>query len=409
MNIAVIGGGAAGYTAAIAAARNGVRVTICEKCDRTARKILATGNGRCNMSNRNASEKNYHGSDPRFIRGVMRRFWVEETLDFFENLGIVPKEEENGKIFPYSLQAAAVSDVLRYEADRLGIKTICNFEVNDIKRGKNCFRLISTSGETVEAEKVILAAGGKASPNLGSDGSGYKLAEKFGHKTTKLYPSLVQVKTENTYTKALQGLKVNGTAAFFENDKLVKKVGGEILFTEYGLSGPPIFDLSRLASTRKNGEIRLDLMPEYSYEQVVRMLEERKYHKKTLETYFTGMLAKKLGQVLLKSCDTVPLSRDAKTLSKREIETAARKIKSWSFSVTGVMPWKNAQVTAGGIETSGVDPSTLESKKVRGLYFAGEILDIDGDCGGYNLQWAWASGYVAGMSASKQKGCGNLD
>lgn len=396
-NIAVIGGGAAGYTAAIAAAEQGGSVTIYERCDRTAKKILATGNGRCNMSNINADIRHYHGRNPKFINGVMHRFWVEETLDFFRRLGIVIKIEESGKVFPYSYQSSAVSDVLRLEAERLGVKTVCGFEVSDIKKSGESFKLFSYSGKTAVADRVILSAGGKASPNLGSNGSGYKLAEAFGHKTTKLYPALVQIKSENT--KPLQGLKVEAELSFYEDGKKLKSSSGEVLFTEYGLSGPPVFDLSRLASCSKNGEIRIDLMPEYSKEQIIEMLKERRGQQKTLENYFTGMLAKKLGQLLLKSCKIAPLSRKADSLSNKEIDAAAERIKAWSFPVTGTMSWNNAQVTAGGIDTSDVDPSTLESRLVPGLFFAGEILDIDGDCGGYNLQWAWASGYAAGMNA----------
>lgn len=397
MKIAIIGGGAAGHTAAITAAKRGLNVTVYERCDRAAKKIPATGNGRCNMSNINADVANYHGKNPKFINGVMHKFWVNETLDFFSELGIVAKIEENGKIFPYSYQASAVSDVLRQEAARLGVKTVCNFEVSELTKNKDVFYLRSYSGEKASADKVILAAGGKASPSLGSNGSGYALAESLGHKTTRLFPSLVQIKTDNTYPKALKGLKFEGSASFYDKGKRIKTSNGEILFTDYGLSGPPIFNLSRLAAER-GGEISLDLMPEYSKDEIIKMLTERKYPQKSLENYFTGMLAKKLGQVLLKACGVAPLSRMSGTLCAKEISAAAEKIKAWRFPVTGTMSWNNAQVTAGGIDTADINPVTLESKITKGLFFAGEIMDIDGDCGGYNLQWAWSSGYVAGMS-----------
>ena len=256
MKIAIIGGGAAGYTAAIAAAERGLSVTIYERCDKAAKKILATGNGRCNMSNINAD--------------VMHKFWVDETLDFFERLGIVPKIEENGKIFPFSYQAAAVSDVLRFEAQRLGVNTVCGFEVSKIKKSGDGFLITSYSGRETKADKIILAAGGKASPSLGSNGSGYELAKSLGHRITRLFPSLVQIKTDNRYTKALQGLKINGSAAFYKDGKRKKVSDGEILFTDYGLSGPPIFNLSRLVSEGNGGEIRLDLMPEFSKEEVAK-------------------------------------------------------------------------------------------------------------------------------------------
>ncbi len=398
MKIAIIGGGAAGYTAAIAAAERGLSVTIYERCDKAAKKILATGNGRCNMSNINADVNNYHGANPKFISGVMHKFWVDETLDFFERLGIVPKIEENGKIFPFSYQAAAVSDVLRFEAQRLGVNTVCGFEVSKIKKSGDGFLITSYSGRETKADKIILAAGGKASPSLGSNGSGYELAKSLGHRITRLFPSLVQIKTDNRYTKALQGLKINGSAAFYKDGKRKKVSDGEILFTDYGLSGPPIFNLSRLVSEGNGGEIRLDLMPEFSKEEVAAMLKKRSNPQKPLENYLIGMLPKKLGQVLLKACGIAPLSRMSTGLSGKEIDIIAEKIKAWSFAAEGTMPWNNAQVTAGGVDTAEVNPTTLESKKVKGLYFAGEILDIDGDCGGYNLQWAWSSGYIAGMN-----------
>lgn len=399
-NIAVIGGGASGLTAAIAAARCGAAVTIYERCDRAAKKILATGNGRCNMTNMGAAIENYHGENTRFANGVINSFWVEETLDFFSELGIVPKVEENGKVYPYSLQAAAVSEVLRLEAERLGVRIVCNFEVSGIDKNKDKFFLYSYGGEKVSADCVILSAGGKASPNLGSNGSGYRLAEKFGHRLTKLYPSLVQVKTDNTYTKSLQGVKINGKAAFYENNRFVSESEGEILFTDYGLSGPPVFDLSRLAAFSKNAEIKIDLMPEFSEGELYRLLNERKEYDKSLECFFTGMLPKKLGQILLKSCGIAPLSRHCSSLCKKEISDLAKKIKAWGFQVRGTMSWNNAQVTAGGIDVSDIEPLTLESKLVKNLFFAGEIMDIDGDCGGYNLQWAWSSGYVAGVNAA---------
>ncbi len=406
--VAVIGGGAAGLAAAIAAARNGAGVVICEKGARAAKKLLATGNGRCNMTNINADVKNYHGKNPGFVKGVMHRFWVDETLSFFREIGLLAKTEEDGRVYPYSLQAAAVSEVLRLETERVGVETICDFDVVRISRKKGMYNIISRDGRKISADCVILACGGKASPNLGSDGSGYPLAESFGHKVTKLYPSLVQIKTDNTYTKALQGLKINGNAVFFENNKKKAESDGEILFTDYGLSGPPIFNLSRLAAISKNGRIDIDLMTEFSKDEIFALLKERKMPDKALENYFTGMLPKKLGQVLLKACGIAPLSRRSLSLSTEELSQLADKIKAWSFEVRGTMSWNNAQATAGGVEVGDINPSTMESKLSDGLFLAGEILDIDGDCGGYNLQWAWSSGYIAGMNAAEKsrKGTG---
>lgn len=400
-NIAVIGGGAAGLTAAISAARRGANVTIYERCDRVAKKILATGNGRCNMTNINADICRYHGKNPKFIMGAASRFWVNETLDFFSEIGLLSKIEENGKVYPYSLQAAAVSDALRFEAEHLGIKTFCKFEAEDISQSCEGYTLSFSNGEKASANRVILSAGGKASPKLGSNGSGYSLAKKLGHTVTPLFPSLVQIKTDNIYTKSLQGTKIIASASLYEKNQLKKISRGEVLFTEYGLSGPPVFDLSRLASVSENSQIRLDIMPEFSEEQICRMLSERKNNYKTLENYFIGMLPKKLGQVLLKACGIAPLSRICGTLSDKEISLLSKKIKSWDFSVRGTMSWDNAQVTAGGVNVSEVNPATMQSKIKDGLFFAGEILDIDGDCGGFNLQWAWSSGFIAGKNAAE--------
>lgn len=399
-NIGIIGGGAAGLTAAIAAARQGAAVTIYERCDRLAKKILATGNGRCNLTNRNASLKHYHGEQPKFIKSAMSQFWVEEVLAFFSELGILTKTEAEEKVFPYSFQAAAISEVLRFEAERLGVKVKCNFEAADIQKNRNTFTIRSYSNETATADRVILTCGGKASPNLGSNGSGYTLARGFGHTITPLFPSLVQVKTDNTYTKGLQGVKINGTAGFYRKDTLLSEYSGEILFTDYGLSGPPIFNLSRLASVIKNGEIHLDLMPEFSHDELTALLTSRKNADKLLEIFLIGIFPKTLGQILLKACGISPLSRKSNTLTEKEIFELTQKIKAWHFPVLGTRSWNNAQVTAGGIDVREVDPSTMQSKLAKGLYLAGEILDIDGDCGGYNLQWAWSSGYIAGHHAA---------
>lgn len=399
--IAVIGGGAAGLVAAISAARCGAHVVIYERCDRAAKKILATGNGRCNMTNINADVSKYHGKNPKFVMGAMNRFWVSETLDFFKEIGIVPKIEKNGKVYPYSLQAAAVSDVLRMTAESLGVEILCDFEAVNVSCESGRYKIDFSNGKKVYADCIILASGGKASPKLGSDGGGYVLAKGLGHTITNLYPALVQVKTDNTYTKSLQGMKIIAHAEFFADKKLQKSADGEILFTEYGLSGPPVFDLSRLASTMENAEIVLDIMPEYSEEQLRKMLTERKCVQKTLENYLIGMLPKKLGHVLLKACGTAPLSRSCNDLSAEEIAQLAEKIKKWRFKVRGTMSWGNAQVTAGGVDVSEVNPATMQSKLKKGLFFAGEILDIDGDCGGYNLQWAWSSGFIAGKNAAE--------
>lgn len=393
MRVAVIGGGASGLVSAIAAAENGNKVTIFEKNDRVGRKILSTGNGRCNMTNINADVSNYHGKNPKFVMGAINRFWVEQTLDFFSGLGILHKVEDGGKVYPYSDQASAVLDVLRMKTEELGIDAKTGCEVKSVTKNKDGFEITAYSKDSFSADAVIVTTGGKAAPNLGSNGSGYDILKSLGHKITPARPSLVQIKTETEVVRKLKGIKIQGQVTLGS-----VKEEGEILFTEYGLSGSPVFS----ASSRFEGQkyISLDIIPEYTREQLISMLTERVYRfpKVALENFFVGVLNKRVGQALLKYLKIEPLSRYAATLSEKDIERIAGTMKNWRFKTEGTMSWNNAQTTKGGADTSEFNTSTMESKLVKGLYAAGEVLDIDGDCGGYNLQWAWSSGYLAGSS-----------
>ncbi|MGN0182457.1 MAG: NAD(P)/FAD-dependent oxidoreductase [Candidatus Ornithomonoglobus sp.] len=397
MRIGIIGGGASGLAAAIAAKSERNEVIIFEREKRVGKKILATGNGRCNMTNSGAAYENYHGTDPSFVRGAIKRYWVKETLDFFSSLGILWKEEERGKIYPYSDTASAVLDVLRRKTDELGVKTICGFDVKSARKTKNEFEIVPYNGDKYTCDRLIIAAGGKASPNLGSNGSGFELLSRFGHRITKLSPSLVQIKTETEVVKKLKGIKLNAKLTIGKHSE-----EGELLFTDYGLSGPPVFSLSAYIEGEKTAAA--DIMPEYSYGDVISMLYERcaYLYNVPLEEFFTGMLNKRVGQALLKSVGIAPLSRLAATLSEEEIKKIASAIKAWEFKITGTMSWNNAQVTRGGALTAEFDPVTMESKLIKGLYACGEVLDIDGDCGGYNLQWAWSSGHLAGIYSAKE-------
>lgn len=390
--VAVIGGGASGLVSAIFAAQNGAGVTIYESGARVGRKILATGNGRCNMTNINADIKNYHGHNPEFILGVKNRFWVDETLEFFRMLGILTKVEDKGKVYPYSDQASSVLDVLRFKAEAEGVKIVTDF---DVKAVTDSFKLLAYDGRIEEADRIIVATGGKAAPNFGSNGTGYDILKSFGHRITELKPSLVQIKTETEVVRKLKGIKLMANVTLGENTEY-----GEVLFTEYGLSGPAVFNISSRLGSDKT--ISLDIMPEYSREDIYNMLIERiSFNAKLpLENFFVGMLNKRVGQALLKYIGAEPLSRYAVTLSEKEISRICAAIKNWNFNITGTMSWNNAQTTRGGVVTDEFDPVTMQSKLKKGLYAAGEVLDIDGDCGGYNLQWAWSSGAVAGISAA---------
>lgn len=385
-DVAIIGGGASGIFAAIFAARGGAKTVILEKNPRIGKKILSTGNGRCNFTNSNIGVKNYNSD---FVQCALEKFSSKDTVDFFEELGLLSKEEAEGRIYPLSGQATAVLDVLRFELERLGVRILSEFDAVDIDKIGDSFTIKSKKGDVCYAKSVIAAAGGMAAPKTGSDGGGYKLLKKNGHTVSKLVPALVQIKT----TRGIQGVRAYGRVTL-ENGK---SAVGEIQFTSSGLSGIPVFGLAKYA--RPGQSVYLDMLPDYTLDEVVCMLKKRP--AQAMETYLIGVLNKALAHVLLKECNISPLSRKSDTLSDGEIRIIAEKIKKWKFEISGIMPWDNAQVTSGGIDLTLVNPETMESKIVKNLYIIGELLDIDGDCGGFNLQWAWSSGAVAGGEAAK--------
>ena len=395
MEIAIIGGGASGLMAAIAAKTDSTSVTIYEKEKRVGRKILATGNGRCNLTNSGADINDYHSGNLSFLKGAKTRFWVDETLSFFEDLGLVCKEEDEGKIYPYSDTASSVLDVLRRKVDSIGVDTVCEFAIEGVRKTNGRFKLISKDGEERECDRVIVATGGMAGASLGSDGSGYAILKSFGHKITPLTPSLVQIKTETETVRKLKGIKVQAEVKIGEHSRR-----GELLFTDYGISGPPVFSLSSYLD--RNEYVIIDIMPDYSYDDVYNMLCMRcaAFYDTTLEDFFTGMLNKRVGMAVLKHSGVEPLSRMSATLTEKEIKAVTHTIKSMRLKITGTASWNSAQVTKGGADVTEFDPVTMMSKRACGLYACGEVLDIDGDCGGYNLQWAWSSGYIAGKNAA---------
>jgi predicted Rossmann fold flavoprotein len=404
--VLIIGGGAAGMIAAIAARRNGADVTILERNSRIGRKILATGNGRCNLTNVNIDVSKYHGRNPKFIYGAISRFNYDMTIDFFESLGIAPKVEDEGKVFPMSGQASSVLDVLRYEIESNEVNVVCDANVYDVQKKKQ-FEATISGGKTYRGERVILCTGGKASPNLGSNGSGYALAERLGHSAIEPFPALVQLKLNALFLKSVMGVKFEGRADVVANGKVLRSESGEILFTEYGISGPPILQLSRTAGEHVlKGDkvfIRLDLVESTDEEELKYYLIERfsRCPKKTFSFALVGFINKRLIPVVLKQAGIGDINKPCKNISENECSKIAHILKDWELEVTGTNLWSSAQVTAGGINVNEIESRTMESKLVPGLYFAGEIVDIDGDCGGYNLQWAWSSGYLAGESAAK--------
>ncbi len=372
---------------AAAAAAEGAEVTILEGNPRVGKKILSTGNGRCNFTNVNASDKAYNSA---FTKAAMAKYPPQKVREIFAEMGLLSRVESEGRVYPASGAASAVSDILRGEVERRGVRVLTDFKAVKAEKNNGIFTVTSQNGETVRGEKLIIAAGGCAAPKSGSNGSGYDLLRQMGHKITRLVPSLVQIKTD----KGIKGVRAYGRVTL-ENGK---SEIGEIQFNDYGLSGIPVFCLSKYV--KKGMKISLDLLPDMAEDEVLRYIEKRK--EQPLENYLVGILNKSLGQMLLKDCGCAPLSRSSAELSRAEIERIAKYLKCWNFTVTGIMPWENAQVTSGGADVSEFNPETMESRIVKGLYAVGEVLDVDGACGGFNLQWAWASGFTAGGAASVQ-------
>lgn len=407
-DLIIIGGGAAGLVAAIQAKQlvPHISVAILEKADRPGKKLLATGGGRCNIANRAADNIEHFytakGNHPSFARPALKRFSVSDNLQFFADLGLLTKEEEQGKFYPLGDQAAAVLDTLRLFVAALNIQLVCGAEVTKIAAKNQGFTLLA-QGKTYHARSVILALGGNASPKLSNAGDFATLLNPLGLATTELYPALTQLKIADPLPKALQGIKFIGKATVNHDDKSYTELG-EILFTAYGLSGPPILQLSRLAENllgKKSPDtaIHLDILPTYTLDEILAELKRRRDLPLKLEDYLTGMLNKRLGQQLIKRATAKSLGNSAQSLTPDDLASLADLIKDLPLKISGTTGWQNAQVMAGGLSLKCFDPQTLAAKATPGLFACGEILDIIGDCGGYNLSWAWSSARLCATSA----------
>lgn len=402
--IGIIGGGVSGMTAAIAAARLGASVCLFEKTDRVGKKLLATGNGRCNLSNRDMSLSHYHGSCAGLVPAVFECFGPEDTAAFWKELGIEQREQERGKLYPRSLQASSVLDVLRYELQRLNVECLTDQPVQEIRKTEAGFAL-KTPGGIRRFSRVILAAGGKASPKFGADGSGAALARQLGLRLRPLRPALCRLECRHPELRALMGVKVDAEAVLRTETGEEQRAGGEVLFTETGLSGPPILELSRRAGEElekgRTAAVYLDLCPEESPGEVFAAFSERfsAMPYKNLKDGLNGWLHKKLIPVVARESG-LSLQTGCGSLSRKDVGRLAAVLKEWKFPVLRLAGWAEAQVTVGGVLGEEVT-SRLECRKLPGLFLAGEVLDLDGDCGGYNIQWAVSSGYAAGSAAAE--------
>ena len=405
--IAVIGGGASGLMTAVTAARNGAEVTIYEGKERLGKKILATGNGKCNYTNLQQEDSCYRGAEPGFSRSVRGQFTVEDTLKFFEGIGILPKIK-NGYVYPNSEQAASVADALAMEIKALKIKVIQE-EALEIQKKADWFEVVSASG-TRRYERVVLCMGSCAGYKDETKFSGYRMAKALGHSIEKVSPALVQMRCPEKWFKTISGVRCEGTICLYADNKEIAKEQGELLFAEYGLSGIPVFQISRYAGKAVDNGSKVSCSIDFFDSMTVECLAEHLQGRlnramgRSAEEMLVGLLNHKLNYVILKECGINPTEQAVKEFhSGAVIMRLAKKYKNFTCNVSGLNPFANAQVCAGGVKTSELHPDTLESKKVKGLYFAGELVDVDGTCGGYNLQWAWSSGYVAGMHAACDK------
>lgn len=400
----IVGGGASGMAAAITAARMGAHVLIIEQKDQLGKKILSTGNGRCNFTNLSIGPDFFRGDDSGITEIVMEEFGVLQTLQFFGSMGLLSRDRD-GYVYPRSNQASAVQRVLMIEIEKLGVEVQTGTKVLSAARKNNRFTVKTDHGQ-YDSEALILACGGKAAPVLGSDGSGYTLARSFGHSISPVVPALTALKADGF--KKAAGVRTDASVTAVVDGKRVASDTGELQITNYGISGIPIFQISRFMAKALNknqrAEVEIDYFPQMEEADFKNFLNDRKnmHPGRTMEEFLIGIFPLKLIDMLLTKAP-ISRSRKASELTEKEMDSLVRIIKHEQVRITDTNSFDQAQVCAGGVRTSEIWPNTMESRIVEDLYLTGELLDIDGCCGGYNLQWAWSTGCLAGMYAAKRR------
>lgn len=383
--VVIVGGGSSGLFCAIELLSNssfrGEEILILERNDRVGKKLVATGNGQGNITNTTISEQNYHGN-PSFIRETLA---VQNEIDltkYFSQLGIALVSDDVGRCYPLSRQASAVLDILRAYLSSKGCQIMTDAYVNKVKMQADKY-IVYSKEQKFTCDKIVLAFGGCAGSQFGTDGSSYCLAENFGHKKTPLYPSLVQLKTELNYIRGLKGLKERVRIYAYDGEKQLRSESGDLLFTEYGISGDSVFRLSSVLTGVKNPRVKIEFLPDYSEKEVVGFIENLKNSSELYnENPLVGLLNKRVGLVVYKRA------------GNNKPEQLAKTLKNYYLNITGTLGFNNAQVTKGGISTDKINPRTFESELSSGLYILGEALDVDGDCGGYNLTFAFKSAII---------------
>lgn len=396
MNIVIVGAGASGITAAIYASYNkNNNITLIERNNVLGKKILATGNGKCNYYNSDQNLNHYHSNNNDLIKEIINNKNLKQVEDFFNYLGIIPKIK-NGYYYPFSNQATTIRNALVNELNKSNIKILDNEKVTSIKKENNKF-IIKTENKSLEADKVIISTGSYASPKTGSDGMGYNFLKEFNHTIIKPLPALVQLKANASFLKEWSGIRTDIKASLFINDEFIKSEEGEIQLTNYGISGICIFNLSRFVSRslneNKQVKINLNFLPMIN--NIEETLSNLNKSNKTIKNLLDGILNSKLVDIIIKISSINP-NKKYTELSQKELTNLINNLTNLSLDITGTNSFDECQVTTGGIPLTEINLSTMESKKEKGLYITGELLDVDGDCGGYNLTFAWITGILAG-------------
>ncbi len=405
--IAIIGAGASGLLCSIVLARFGFIVKVFEKNTKIGRKLLTTGNGRCNISNQNISLENFYTSDKHFVQYALQQFDHQKFQQFFQQLGLELTYKENGRIYPMSLQSSSVVDLLVYEAQKFGVEFILDTKVEQIKYQENTFILKYNENKQKFFDKVIVATGSKAMPKLGSCDIGYEFAKTFGHQIINPFASLVQLVSKNKDIKNLSGVKIDAKIDLEIDGQSVICVTGDTLFTDYGISGSAILDVSREASYNLNmGRqvvVKIDIFPKLTKDELISILSKRLKNSNDKDKYFwlEGFVHKKLIKYIIDSCKIIKTKHKAKELNKKDIMSLVYFMKNMKIEIADTKGFDTAEVSAGGVDVSQINKKTMQSNLQNKLYFIGEVLDVDGQCGGYNLHWAWASGFVCANSIIK--------
>ena len=393
----IIGGGASGLMCAISAKLNDnkLNIAIIEKNDRVGKKLLSTGNGRCNLTNKNVAKDKYTGSFSQ-IADVLERYDTPALLDFFNNLGLLTYCDNEGRYYPVSKQASSVLDVLRFNCERLGVEIICGQTIRSLSKSGKGFA-VKTGDGVIKCEKLVICSGSKAAPKLGGSASALDYLKNFGHKIVPFSPALCPIKVDSAVLKSLKGLRSAGKASLYRNSELIKEELGEIQFAENALSGICVFNLSLYA--KENDIMKLDLVNNISFGELYAHLKNNKerFGFLTADCIFTGIMQKRLAQAVLKQSGT-GFNKNISELTDNELKTLTKTAKNMEFKVTGKAGFEQAQCALGGVKGSEIDSKAMMSKKVNNLYVCGEAVDICGECGGYNLHFAFASGIIAGES-----------